>query len=292
MASSRVLSPRRLLAAAERVAAVFRADRLPLYAAQSSFFVVISAIPFLIVLFAASRYVVPVTENDLFHVLTELLPTPGGELLASLDAEIREKSSTPILSLSLLTALWSASRGTLAITEGLQSVYGRVSSRGYILDKCRSIGQTALFIALLLSALLAGIFGKAIGDALRARGAVLSEAVDWLFRVRGVLLFFLLSFFFALLYRSASRAPLISQLPGAAAAGGGWILFSHFYALYLRFFPGASYLYGSLTAIVLMMLWLYTCMNILLYGAELNKWLSGFMQLHKISRRRTPRARP
>lgn len=282
MASSKVFSPRRFFAAAERVAAVFREDRLPLYAAQSSFFVVISAIPFLIVLFAASRYVVPVTENDLIHALTELLPTPGGELLASLDAEIREKSSVPILSLSLLTALWSASRGTLAVTEGLTSVYGRKSSRGYVLDKCRSIGQTALFIALLLSALLAGVFGKAIGDTLCARGAVLSEAVDWLFRVRGVLLFFLLTLFFALLYRSASRAPFLSQLPGAAAAAGGWILFSYFYALYLRCFPGASYVYGSLTAIVLMMLWLYTCMNILLYGAEINKFLARFMQLHKI----------
>ncbi len=281
MPSSKTVSLRRILLAARRLAAVFREDRLSLYAAESSFFVVISVIPFLIVLFAASRFVAPVSESDVLRALTEFLPTPDSELLGTVAAEISAKASVPLFSLSLLTALWSASRGTLAVTEGLSNVYGRTASRGYILDKCRSVGQTLLIVALLLSALLAGVFGKAIGDALRARGAVLSEAVDWLFRVRGAVLFFLLTLFFALLYRSAGRLSLLSQFPGALASAGGWILFSYFYALYLRSFPGASYVYGSLAAIVLLMLWLYACMNILLFGAEINKFLHRFMRLSK-----------
>ncbi|MDD6094276.1 MAG: YhjD/YihY/BrkB family envelope integrity protein, partial [Clostridia bacterium] len=49
------------------------------------------------------------------------------------------------------------------------------------------------------------------------------------------------------------------------------VLFSYFYSLYLAYFPTGYYLYGSLAAALFLMLWLYTCMNILLVGAEINK---------------------
>ena len=71
----------------------------------------------------------------------------------------------------------------------------------------------------------------------------------------------------------------LAHLPGAAFASGGWILFSYFYSLYIIHFPAVSYLYGSLAALVLMMLWLYICMTILLLGAEVNKHLHLFWRL-------------
>ncbi|MBS5724524.1 MAG: YihY/virulence factor BrkB family protein, partial [Clostridiales bacterium] len=60
---------------------------------------------------------------------------------------------------------------------------------------------------------------------------------------------------------------------GAIFAALGWVLFSYFYSLYIQYFPSASYLYGSLAAIVFLMLWLYICMMILIYGAEINKYI-------------------
>ena len=72
------------------------------------------------------------------------------------------------------------------------------------------------------------------------------------------------------------------HLPGAVFAAAGWMLFSYFYSLYTTYFTGVSYIYGSLTAVVLLLLWMYVCMIILLIGAELNKLIAGSDRKEKI----------
>lgn len=67
------------------------------------------------------------------------------------------------------------------------------------------------------------------------------------------------------------------QIPGAFIAASGWMLYSYFYSLYIVYFPNASYIYGSLAAVILFMLWVYFCMIIFLVGAEINK--IGFVMI-------------
>ena len=70
-----------------------------------------------------------------------------------------------------------------------------------------------------------------------------------------------------------------SVLPGAALAAAGWLGFSFFYSLYIDNFADYTLVYGSLAAVVLLMLWLYFCMNIFLFGAQLNKLVkNGFFE--------------
>ena len=52
----------------------------------------------------------------------------------------------------------------------------------------------------------------------------------------------------------------------------GWSVFSYFFSLYFELFPNFSNMYGSLTALIMLMLWLYICMNLVLYGAEINAY--------------------
>ena len=61
-------------------------------------------------------------------------------------------------------------------------------------------------------------------------------------------------------------------MPGALLTAMAWMVFSYFFSLYFTFFPNFSNMYGSLTAIIMIMLWLYVCMNIVLYGAEINAY--------------------
>ena len=60
------------------------------------------------------------------------------------------------------------------------------------------------------------------------------------------------------------------QLMGAAFSAVGWMIVSWIFSVYLNIFKGFSSMYGSLTTIVLIMLWLYFCMYILLLGGEVN----------------------
>ena len=67
----------------------------------------------------------------------------------------------------------------------------------------------------------------------------------------------------------AETGSLISP-PGAMIASVGWIAYSVLFAFYIDNFSNYAPLYGSLTAVILLMLWLYSCMYILFLGAEIN----------------------
>ena len=71
-----------------------------------------------------------------------------------------------------------------------------------------------------------------------------------------------------------TRLSFWRQIPGAAFTTFGWMIFSYVYSLYIDHVANFSYIYGSLTALILLMLWLYICMNIVLLGAVLNKLLT------------------
>ena len=68
--------------------------------------------------------------------------------------------------------------------------------------------------------------------------------------------------------RKSDRAG--AELPGAILSAAGWLGFSYLYSFYIDRMSNYSAMYGSLTAIVLCMIWLYACMYIMFIGAELN----------------------
>ena len=67
------------------------------------------------------------------------------------------------------------------------------------------------------------------------------------------------------------RQDIRLQLPGALISTVGWIGCSYGFSIYFNYFGNYSYMYGSLTAVVILMLWLYACICILFFGAEINQ---------------------
>lgn len=63
--------------------------------------------------------------------------------------------------------------------------------------------------------------------------------------------------------------------PGAVLAAVGWLVISYVSSIYVEVFRGFSNMYGSLTMIILMMLWMYFCLYMLLLGGELNVYLES-----------------
>ena len=109
--------------------------------------------------------------------------------------------------------------------------------------------------------------------------------IETLIPLRSLIVLAVLVVFFALIYFVFPHRPMkfFPQLPGAILAAAGWIGFSSAYSLYLEHFCGRSGLYGSLTAVVVTMLWLYFSMCIVFFGAALNALLErhGFRLSHK-----------
>ena len=71
-------------------------------------------------------------------------------------------------------------------------------------------------------------------------------------------------------YVPGGRRTLRSQLPGTIFATAGWLIFSRVFSFYIAHFWRRSYIYGSLTAVILLILWLYVIINLLFIGSGLN----------------------
>ena len=245
-------------------------DKITVYAAQASFFVIISMVPFISLLVSVIGLLIPADVQSVFSSFR--IPDSLTSVLGSALDNIRSAPNVSLLSVSAVTTLWSASKGTGAIRTGLETVYHAESARGFVMRKLWSLVSTLLFIVLIIVVIIVLLFGNFISDLLGKY-----HIPDFIMWLRFPVAFVLMCSVFCLMYSATAkrgrlvRADFLVHLPGAVFSSIGWILFSFFYSLYITYFPNASYIYGGLAAVCLIMLWIYFCMIILLLGAEVNK---------------------
>lgn len=253
-----------------------REDLVTVYAAQASFYIIIAIVPFIMLLLSAVQFILPLDFAKVCTAVNRLLPASMHNYADGIIGEIFIKSGS-ILSFSAIALLWTASRGAAAVARGVRKVYRVPDERGFFKIVLHSTLHTVVFIGMILLTLIILVFGEGLIDVLSRHFILLEGLFSILEKLRFLIFLVLFCFFFALVYRSFSgrKVRFLSQLPGAAFSALGWIIFSAGYSIYIENFSNYSYVYGSLAAVVLMMLWLYFCMIIFLFGAELNVLLSA-----------------
>ncbi len=262
---SKIYSLPCLLAGVKRFLKTVSNDKLTVHAAEASFFTITSAVPFISLLIAIIDVLLPqnISRGTIAH--------ESGGLLSLLSSEAGGTPSLSLISLSAVTSLWSASRGVGAVRGGIETVYHAEKGKTYLARRIKSLVSTVIFIALLTSIASLLLFGDLL---LRLFGDGVSRIV---YPLKTPIFIAIVTFLFASVYSSIAkrssdvRHGFFCHVPGALFSSVGWVIFSHLYSIYISNFPGASYIYGSLAAICLIMLWVYICMVILLLGAEVNK---------------------
>lgn len=241
------------------------------YAAQASFYILIALIPFIMLLLSLVRFWIPLTVEDVILAMQAFSPTGLHPYIADFVRELFSKSTIPLISVTAVTTLWTASRGFAAAERGVRRVY-RVPEGGLVWRVGLAMLYTLAFSLILLLTLALLVFGKGVYLVLDRQYPVLMSVFARTKGVRPFLYFLGVCLLFALVYKAFSgwRTPYKMQIPGAVFTAAGWMIFSQLYSIYIGYFANYSYIYGSLTAIVLLMLWLYSCMIILLLGAEVN----------------------
>ena len=247
-------------------------DLVNVYSAQACYFIIVSAIPFLCLIISFASFLIP---EDIYMIFENYnIPQEIKAVIQEVIAQLFATQKVSLLSISALVALWTASRGSDALRAGLESVYEVPRSKKVLKQQVLSIVNTFILIIIILVNVVVLLFGEAITSALH-----LTEVIDFIMNFAPLWLFIAMCFVFDIIYMSTAkhsknehiRSGIKSHMPGAIFATVGWMLFSYCYALYIRYFPSASAIYGSLTAVCLIMLWLYVCVMILLMGAEINK---------------------
>ena len=249
-----------------------RDDHVGAYAAQTAYFIMLSFFPFIILLVTLIRYT-SITPADVYEAARAIFPASMDSFILSLINEVYSKTAVTV-SVSAIVAAWSAGKGFLALMRGMNTIYNVEERRNYIILRLRSALYTVVFVIAIILSLVVRVFGKSIHGAAVEHMPFLAVVTGMIVRLKGIVGVCFLTVVFMLLYRFVPnrRARLLSQAPGALFSSVCWYLFSIGFSIYVEYSPGISNMYGSLTTIVLVMLWLYFCMYIILLGAEINSY--------------------
>lgn len=251
----------------------WQALQIRTYAGSSSFFLLLSLFPLVSLLLG----ILPragFSGEDLAALLLAAIP---GELtgafsllLQALDAG----SSRDLISVSTAALIVSASAGVKAILHGLNEVLRLPETRPYPLQLGLSLLCTLGVLACILVTLILNVWGRWL-ILLFPAGSALRIALSELLEHSSFLTVLLLSAVFSLLYLLLPnrKTRLRCVVPGALAAALSWILFSMVFSFLVGRFGQYSRLYGSLASCVVLMLWLFACMDILFFGALMNRLL-------------------
>ena len=260
-----------------------RVDRIGECSAQCAYYTILSFIPFIILLITLIQYT-NISPQTLFEAISKIIPTGMNEFVLSIVQEVYSKSIGTV-SVSIIFTIWAAGKGLFALTKGLQVVYKTNGKKqtSYIYLRLNVLLETILFIVLIVCGLTVLVFGETFKNIVQEQfGGV--KNFSMFSSIFTELLFIFITFLvFLLLYRFMPKHKVTfkSQIPGAIFGALALNIISFVFSKYLDIFKGFSITYGSLTTLMLIMMWTYSCFYSLFLGAELNKTLKNIRKKSK-----------
>ena len=247
-------------------------DNIGAFAAQAAFFMIMSAIPFLMVFTSLLQYT-PISQEYVMTLVYDAMPGYIQPFLRMVLSEVYSRS-IGIISISAVVALWSAGKALQYMAAGFNVLNDIEETRNFFVVRFWSVVYTLVLIFAILLVLGLMVFNEHIqvllGNALGTKGVVIS-LVSVRPLLRGILVFAILTglfvWFFTVLPNK--KVSVLQQIPGAVICAAVWYVFSIFLALYVKVYDRFS-IYGSMSTLVLLMFWLYSCMYIMFMCAEAN----------------------
>ena len=266
-----------------RVMDVVSSHHTGAYAAQAAYFFVLSMITIILLLLTMVQFT-SLTKDYIMNAVLQVFPTTVEGLIESIVDQVYSQSGT-IIPITVLVALWSAGRGVLSITNGLNCVYESRETRNYVYLRIRASLYTVIFLVAIILSLVLSVFGNRIAIMLNQHFPVLVRLIDTVIRSRTLITLCILTLFWDTVYKylpnrkNIGKTTMKKQLPGAIFTACAWQVISFVFSIYLDIFTGFTTMYGSLTMIILIMLWLYMCMYVILLGGEVNALLQRAIKM-------------
>ena len=244
-------------------------DNVGAYAAQATLFIIMSVLPFLLVLSSLIRYT-PVTESMILNGIHKFMPGSISPLFVSVIDETY-KNSAKLLVPAIIIAIYSSAKAVQSLRYGLNIIYDIPETRNWFVLRFRAMLDTLLLILVMIVLLLLLVFGRKIQGILVQHAPIVSKVTEIILKMRMVVIFIMLIAVFCFIYKFLPnrKATFRSQLIGAVGCAAAWYVFSFGLSIYVNFFQGFS-LYGSLTTLLLIMFWLSICMYIFMVCGEVN----------------------
>lgn len=249
-------------------------EHMGAFAAQSAFFIFLSFFP-IINLIVSLPKLLPFSEEQMIELIHYVLPSSFEEYVANLVSEMFRNSSNSITIISLIIAVWSAAKGLTAVRYGLNEVYRSREARNYFIIRSISAVYTVVFVLIVLLLVPLNMFGTQIALYIFNQFPHFTDVTLLVYSIRSSATFILLFIMFDLLYTivPSKKLKFGKQLPGAFLAAFLWVSVTKIFSLYIDYYASKSYMYGSLTTVIMLMFWMYFVIYFIFIGAQLNEYL-------------------
>lgn len=259
----------------------FKRDDMSGEAAKLAFYMMLAIFPFLLSLAALLGLALEgnsLLKHALDDYFTRVAPSSVTNLISKTLTEVTSGSKGQKLSLGLVVSVWAASRGMLGLMRALNIAYEVGEGRTWWKARLVALALTLTSVVFLAIALFLLIIGGPFAVEMAGKLGIGNAAASlWnIFRWPAVLIFIL--FAFNALYRYApnlQRRTWQNLMPGTVLAVALWIAASFGFKLYVSHFNNYSVTYGSIGAVITLLMWLYVSAAAILVGAEMNSELES-----------------
>lgn len=242
---------------------------ISIHASCASYYMILSALPMLVVLFSLIS-ALRIPKEYVWQMLEVCIPLSLLETIAPLLQHTDLMPSLPVLSVSALTWLWSASKGISAIIDGMDAALRLQTQQSYFRRRLSAILLLFLLSVGLVLTVIFQISGIRISRKIRYYLPVLPRFLLLLLKHRTFSSLLLLTVLFSIIYQFHPGTPLSFRysLLGGMISALGWTAFSSAFSVYVHYFANRYHVFGELGSILLSAVWLRACMIMLLCGIK------------------------
>ncbi len=223
---------------------------------------------------------------DLFRYFQEILPPLAYDLLQQTVTEVIQRSNGGKLTFGLLLALYAGSSGTTQLMSTLNIAHQVRETRSWIKVRLISLGLTLVISMLIIVAsllvLAGGFLAEFLGREIGWSSIIIAgwKALQWIMSIAFVLVAYAGVFYFGP-NLTTRRWHWIT--PGSVVGVGLWLAASGALRLYLHFITSYSKSYGSVGAVIILLLWFHVTGLAFLIGAEVNSVIGHAADLREQS---------
>lgn len=240
-------------------------------AGELAYFILLSLFPILLVI----ANIIPLFPIDVNAVLTYLETAVPPDIYGVIEPVLigyLSSSSGGVISIGLITALWSASKAFNSLQNILNDVYGVQPRKNFILVRLASLLIEIVVVLIVGAIIFAFVFGEMIVSFIEDFLSLNLDFIMQILQLRWLILLIVLFVLFMAIYFLVPNHHLKLKyaIPGAVFATVGWLVLSEGFTLYLQFAGGDAAANATFGAFIVLMLWLYLASMILLIGGLLN----------------------
>lgn len=229
-------------------------------------------------------------QNSLFYYLSQVLPPAAFQLVSKTLQEVIRNSGGGKLTFGLIFALWAGAGGTSSLMSGLNAAYHVRDSRPWYKARAIAVGLTLAISILVIAALFIVVAGGNVAELVGAKlnladiTIIAWKVVQWPVALGFIILAFALIYYFG---PDLKEQHWYWITPGSLVGVLLWLAVSFGIRVYLHFFNTYSKSYGSLGAVIILLLWFYVTGLAFLTGGEINSEIE-----HAAAERGHPEAKP